>query len=187
MLGLRFQAALKLHRMKHLVEAQRRPKSFGVVRGFIVDFSDSLLLLHRLEEDTFQINGFTAVRLKDVNAVRFFDSSTEWQRRAVECLGLRPSKPAAIRLASLHVLLTSAGQAYPLISIEIEARRPGVCFIGEVAQVSDTSLLLEELDYGGTWCGRRRIRLADITLIAFGGGYLGALALTAPKRKNGKK
>jgi hypothetical protein len=181
-----FQAALKLHRMKHLVEAQRRPKSLDALRGFIVDLSDSLLLVHRLHEDSFRLNGYAAIRLKDVARVRFFDSPSEWQCRAVEHFSLRAKKPARIGVASLGDLLASVGRAYPLVAVYTEKKQPDVCFIGEVAQVTATTLTLEELDCNGAWCRPRRISLADITRVDFAGGYEQALAATAPRRRKAR-
>jgi hypothetical protein len=134
----------------------------------------------------FRLNGFTVIRRKDVSAVRFFDSSTEWQYRAVKRFRLTPKEKAGIDVASLGDLLTSAGRAYPLIAIYTETKRSDVCFIGEVACVTDTTLTLDDLNSNAEWCRPRRVQLADITRVDFGSGYEKALAATAPKRRKGK-
>src|SRR5713226_6305959 len=103
--------------MKHLFEARRRPKGLDGVVGFVVDFSDLLILLHRLETDTFRLNGYTAIRTADVSRFRFFDRAAHWQLRAVAHFRLAAIKPRGILVTSLRDLLETASREHPLLTI----------------------------------------------------------------------
>ena len=181
-MNVRFLSILKRHKLKHLVEMKRGPKELGRVTGFVVDFSDSLILLHRLEWDTFRLNGYTVIREAEVSHYRFFDKAAYWQFRAVRLYRLAPRHPADISIASLVELLTSIASHFPLVTIHPERTKPDVCYIGSVSSVTERAVMIEDLNCSAEWTGPRRLKLADITKIDFGGGYEEALARTAPKR-----
>ena len=64
-MSVSFNSIFKKAKMRHLFEVRRRFKDAGTTTGFIVDFSDSLVLFHTLETDTFRLNGYTVVRKED--------------------------------------------------------------------------------------------------------------------------
>jgi len=182
-----FQSVLKKHLMKHLFEVKRKPKVLENVAGYVVAFSKPLILLNRLEWNPLCQDGYTVIRAQDIRLFRFFDKPGYWQFRAARQKGLQAVAPAGVSLGSLSVLLTSAAEHSPLLNLQAEKRYPDICFIGVLASVSDRTLTLEELDANSEWIGPRRLPLADITRVDFGGGYEQALAGAAPKRTPAKK
>ncbi len=64
------QSILRKHRLKHLLEAKRTPKGLDKISGFVIDLSltfGGLLLVHRLEWDTFRLNGYSVLRMESMS------------------------------------------------------------------------------------------------------------------------
>ncbi len=177
-----FQKQLPRHR-GHLLEVKRRPKGIERITGFAVAWSSEVVLFHRFDWDTFQLNGYTAIREPDVSAFRYFDRTEHWQFRAASALKLQPIVPVGIELSSIASLITSAAASFPLLTFHLEIRKPNDCYIGPVLKQTAQICVIDDLGPDAEWSGARRLRLADITRIEFGGGYEQALAMTAPKRE----
>ena len=174
---------LSKHKGKTLVELCRRPKIQERIAGFIVGFSEELILLHRLDWDTFKLDGYTILRDSDVESKRFFTRDYYWQRRAIKNLMLRPKTPSGLTLDSWQKAINSISNQFPLISVEPEILRPDVAYIGVPLKFTSKLLVLDDLDCNAEWSGPRNLQLGQITKVEFGGGYERALAMTVPKRK----
>ena len=179
----RFKSVLSKHQMRHLFQIKRDLKDVRSTMGFVVDFSDSLILFHVLDMDTFRLNGYMVIREEDVSEYRFFAKPEHWQCRAVRHFRLRPARPAGISVASLPELLTSVARHYPLITLHPEKKNPDVCYIGPLVAMTERTFTITDLNCNAEWTGPRRMRFSDVTRIDFGGGYESALAATAPKRR----
>ncbi|MEQ2006638.1 MAG: hypothetical protein ABMA26_07565 [Limisphaerales bacterium] len=173
---------LRRHRLK-LFELKRRPAGAGRLAGFVLDASPELILMHRVDFDTFTLNGYTAIRCSDIAAFRSFGRHEYWQRRAVEHFGLVPVPVLGLPVGSFGELLASKELAGRLVSVHRERMAANVFFIGPVTSVAGGRLTMEDLDRNAKWSGPRRIRLADVTRVDFADGYLRALEATAPKRR----
>ena len=178
-----FRSIFKKAKMRHLFEVERRLKNVGSISGFIVDFSDSLVLFHTLETDTFRLNGYSVIRTEDISHYRVFRRAEYWQVRAVSHFCLKPIRPAGISLTTVPDLLKSIAKHYPLITLHSEKANPDVCFIGALTSMMERTFTIENLDCNGEWGGLRRMKFSDVTRVDFGGGYENALAATAPKRQ----
>lgn len=181
-MSVSFNSIFKKAKMRHLFEVKRRLKNVGSITGFIVDYSDSLVLFHTLETDTFRLNGYTVVRKEDISGYRVFSKAEHWQVRAVRHFRLRPMPPAGISVTSLSELLKSVAEHYPLITLHLERTKPDACFIGPLVSMTERTFTIEDLNSCGEWSGPRRMKFSDVTRVDFGGGYEAALAVTAPKR-----
>ncbi len=177
-----FHSIFKKAKMSHLIEVKRRFKDVGSTTGFIVDFSEPLVLFHTLDTDAFLLNGYTMIRREDITETRVFSKAEYWQVRAVRHFDLKPMRPAGISVASLPALLKSVANNYPLITLHPEQTKPDICFIGQLVSMTERTFTIEDLDSNGEWRGPRRMKFSDVTRVDFGDGYAGALAATAPKR-----
>jgi len=178
-----WESILRKHRMKHLFQVKRHPKSLCRISGFVVDISDSLILLQRCDWDTFRLNGYSVIRIDDIESYRCFDKKRWWQFRAVQHFKLKPKAPAGVSVSSLPALLESAAKIFPLLTIHREKNNSEVCYIGKLTEVSRKTFTIEDLNCNAEWTGSRQFKFADVTLVDFGGGYENALAVTAPKQK----
>lgn len=182
-----WSSILKRHHGSHLFEVRSAIKGAGRTMGFIVGFSDDLIILNVLDIDTFRLNGYTAIRTEDLKDYRDFNKDKFWQNRAARLLKLSPVRPAGISLTSIPELLASIAKRYSLITIHPERTKPGVCYIGPLLAITDLTFTIDDLDCNAEWTGPRRLKFSEVTRVDFGGGYEEALALTAPKRRKRKR
>ena len=173
----------KKHVGKNLFQVERRPRSLGRVAGFVAGLSESLMLFHQLDWDTFSLNGYSVIPIADASDYRVFDQKKYWQQRAAHLRELRPIMPDSVSVSDWRRMLESVAVLFPLVVIHIERKRPAVCSVGEVLKVTDSTVTLHDLDCNCEWQKPRRFRFEDITMVEFGDGYSTALAATAPKRK----
>ncbi len=177
-----FQSIFKKAKIRHLFEINRCPRDVGPTVGFVVDFSDALILFHALDQDSFRLNGYTVIKVEDIGCYRVFGKADNWQFRAVKHFRLRPVRPVGVCVASLPELLRSVAKHYPLITLHPERKEPDVCYIGSLVSMTERTFTFEDLDCNGEWGGPHRMKFSDVTRVDFGGGYEKALAVTAPKR-----
>jgi hypothetical protein len=173
---------LSKHKGKTLVELCRRPKIKERIAGFVVGYSESLILLHRLDWNTFILDGYTILRDKDVKKKRFFTRSSYWQNKAIKKLGLRSKPLPGLALRDWCEAIGGISRRFPLIHLEREIAYPRECYIGAPLETINKILVLDNLDPDAKWTGPWSFKLNEITRIDFGGGYERALAATAPKR-----
>jgi hypothetical protein len=177
------ESILRKHRMKHLFQVKRRQKKLCKISGFVVDVSESLILLQRFDWDAFQLNGYSVIRSNDIASYRFFDKKKHWQFRAIQRLKLKLKAPAGISVSSFSDLLESTAKGFPLLTIHRDKINAKVCYIGKLKTVSHKTFTIEDLNCNAEWTGSRRFKFCDVTLVDFGGGYENALAAAAPKQK----
>jgi hypothetical protein len=173
---------LSKHKSKALVEFCRRPKIQEQIAGFVVGFSESLLLLHRLDWNTFTLDGYTILRNKDVKRYRAFTRSSYWPAKAIEKFKLQPKSPPTIPLSNWPEAISGISKFFPIMHVECEIAFPDECQIGVPLELTKKLLLLDPLSFSSEWTGPWSIKLDQITRIDFGGGYERALTATAPKR-----
>ena len=153
----------------------RRPKlDEEYLRGFVLDYSDTLTLLNVLDSD-FYLNGFTVIRNSDVARYRTYDNKDYFLNRALRLKSIKPKRKPRVDLTNWKTLLLSAQKLFPLITIHREAISNEVCFIGRVASVTDKMFTLYEIDSDAEWDRPYRRKLSDLTKVDFGGGYEDAL------------
>jgi hypothetical protein len=182
-----WSSILKRHSGRHLIQVRSRIKGAGRTTGFVVGFSDELVLFHVVDMDTFRLNGYSAIRNEDAKDYRIFDKSDFWQHRAVHRFKLAAICPKGILLGSIPELLSSVASRFPLATFHPERKKPDVCYIGVLMSMTATTFTIDDLDCNAEWTGPRRLKFDDITRVDFGGGYEQALSATAPKRQQGKQ
>jgi hypothetical protein len=177
----KFKALLRrCQEKKYLIEFDRRPRIYQRIAGFVLDFNDSLILLHLLEWNTFTLNGYIVIREQDINRQKVFDKKGCWQNKAAKKNGLKPIHPG-ISISSLEEAIKSASKKFPLVTIEKELVVDDACWIGTLARFTEKTLVIHDLNPSAKWSGKMKFNLKDITRLAFGGGYETALALSAKK------
>ncbi len=79
---------------RHLVQLIRHP--LRELFGFVVDSSDSLVLVHHFDSEAFHLNGYHVIRHEDIRSYCFFDDPRYWRVRAISQLKIRPVLPLYI-------------------------------------------------------------------------------------------
>lgn len=147
--------------------------------GYVAGVAEDLFLLCLVSDDVV-FDGFQAFRLADVVDVASPAPHAQFVERALHLRGqARPADPA-VDLGDLRTLLTSACQAFPMITLHREVADPDVCHIGVVEGFAREAVTLREVDADAGWVAERGVyALSEVTRVDFGGRYAEALALVA--------
>jgi hypothetical protein len=171
-------------RTSQLLEAMREQRLIRVSRpfeptpamGYVVAVGPGLVLLATVS-DAVRLNGYECFRLSDVTAVEPY-AYPDFVEKALEKRGQPlPGRPP-VSVDSIEDLLTTAGVAFPLVTVHLEKTDPDVCWIGRVLEIVGGHVALREIGPDAVW---EPVPVAypvqDITRVDFGGDYEGALAL----------
>ncbi|MBC8102335.1 MAG: hypothetical protein H7Z41_07085 [Cytophagales bacterium] len=155
-----------------LIEVKR--ERFGASeKGFVIDISGEWLLMHVLDGDFLQFNGYGAVRLRDITKV---EKNTDWVTRARGRLGLEPVLLPDVLLVDLPGLLSSVNAHFPVLGIERDAAVPQTLHVGRIQKLREKSVTLRELGAQAEWVvSEIRYPLREITCVSFGTTYMGLL------------
>jgi hypothetical protein len=146
-------------------------------RGFVVGLEDEWVLLHVLSGATMKLNGFTALRVKDITRVA---EDETFATAALKLSGERPRPQLDLLLLDTPGLLSSAGPLFSLLAVFREKKQNGGCYIGKVRELGHKKATLSAVNRGGEWVPEPySFRYKDITRIDLGDGYLDALWLVA--------
>jgi hypothetical protein len=128
------------------------------------------------------LDGYTALRLADLKSVRVVGGPESFAVMGLEHFREAPIAPKGIGLDTLKDLLATASRRYRLMAIHTEAVYTDVCYIGEVADLSERRLLMSEITPRATWEPKvSRYQFGDITRVEFGGRYVRALAAVSDR------
>lgn len=153
-----------------------RPLEPGFVRGYVLDVGPKFFLV-AAQSDQIRMDGFSCFRIKDVRGLER-DPYGAFSEAARKKLGdPKPRKPK-VSLTSVEHLLLSARQQFQLVTIHREMVKPGVCWIGKVAEIARGKVFLLEIGPDAKWDDEpTSYRLNEITSVEFGGEYERALFL----------
>jgi hypothetical protein len=161
----------------------------GAIHGYVLDVGPRFLLLAFIDE-YLRFNGYQCILLKNVKELevpaRYDAFIVAALRKRKQSIARRPN----IKLNTLSELLESANRLFPLITIHREDVKPDSCWIGRIAEIGKSDLLLYEIGPDGVWDKKaKRHRLSEITRVDFGGGYEETLLLVGgdPRPKKRKR
>jgi hypothetical protein len=163
-----------------LMEFDRRPIDPYNLAGLVLTWNTKLTLVQPIEKEQFLLNGYSIFRNSDVEGWRPIPKE-DFLARATVLHKLRPRKPAEVGIDSVRQALSSAGKAFPLVTIHTERVRRDVCYIGRVLRTSQRALTLLSISPRADYDEEESYLLKNITLIEFGGTYERLLAHMAKK------
>lgn len=169
--------------VQKLVISFRSKYDDGSSYGYVLDIGPRFLLLALIDDDI-RFNGYQCLLLKNVKRLevpyRFEGFVVAALRKRKQSIARKPK----INLNSLPELLESANRLFPLITIHREDVKPDSCWIGRIAKIGKSDLLLYEIGPDAVWDRKaKRHRLSEITRVDFGGGYEEALLLVGGRLK----
>lgn len=168
------------------------PHDEGSTHGYVLDIGPKFFLLALIGDDM-RPDGFQCLKLKDVKRLQAPDPYADFAVAALRKRRQKIRKRPDIDISELPALLMSANRLFPLVTIHRELIKPDSCWIGRVINVTEKSVILQEIGPDASWEKRpSRFRLSEITRVEFGGGYEEALHLVggpppAPERKGRSK
>jgi len=151
----------------------RRPLDKHPLQGFVVGVSGKLLMLHLVDDNNLMVAGYAVLRLSDIRSYRVDNT---FVTRALRLMDRPPLVPVGVDLTDWESVLSSLKNRCPLLMIEMEKKRPGCGFVGQIARQTPKSVKIEKVDTKGKWTKMERFAYKDITQIGFDNGYINALA-----------
>lgn len=138
--------------------------------GFIVDFNDTFLVLDSFDDDS-NADGIVVFFRENITRIRWGGNDISSALKLVN-ESKKVTKKIDIDLSSIHNILKSVHAIYGYINVFIQDIDSGVCFIGEIAEMDEDTIIINE--YGTrSSLDRKNIMLSvsDITKIEAGGQY----------------
>jgi hypothetical protein len=175
-----YELLLKYVKGRFLVAIHRQPQTLSPLEGFILDFSESLILLQRFLWEPFALNGYAILPLRDAASFEIFDEESHWVVQAISKAKMRPQKISGLVLENWQTAIASTAKKFPLIDFQAERQDPDNPHLGKLVQVDSTKLIFHKLDFEGTWVENENPALRHLTQISFGGGYESAFAENMP-------
>ena len=156
--------------------------SFPKTDGIVVARSRWFVVIQPRSEEM-NLNGWEVLRTLDIKEVEYSERQNRFWRRVLRARGQKPSRPTGLELDDWESILRSANQNHPLVMISRERTSPRTCDVGQVLGISAHTLTLRPVTPIGRWLSSPwRCRLASITCVRFGCGYLDALTLALGAR-----
>lgn len=165
---------MNIEYLNQVVDFKRPEIDDEWLRGFVLDYSDSLILLNVLDHN-FYLNGFSVIRSSDIAKYRTYDKDDYFLNQALRLKSIKPARKPKVDLGNWAVLLGTAQNSFPLLTIHREAISRDICYIGKLVSVTEKTFTLYDIDPDANWDRARRRKFADLTKVDFGGGYEDAL------------
>ena len=145
--------------------------------GYVVAVERKLFVLLQIS-DAMRFNGFSVLRIEDVSDVELPHAHVDFVESALRLRDESVDDAPAIDLSSMSTAIRSAGRLAELVTLHTEHAEPGVCKIGRIRAVDDTTVSLIALDPDADWDEEvTTVPVADVTRIDIGGAYEEALLL----------
>lgn len=165
---------MSIQYLNQVVDFKRPKIDDEYLRGFVLDYSDSLTLLNVLDFN-FYLNGFTIIRNSDVTRYRVYNKDDYFLNQALRLKSIKPARKPKIDLSNWASVLLTAQKLFPLLTIRREAISNNICFIGKLVSLTEKTFTLFDIDPDANWDRPYRRKFADLTKVDFGGGYEDAL------------
>jgi hypothetical protein len=140
--------------------------------GYILDFSDELLLLH--ESDDFKIDGYAVIPIAQIKKIRFnksdkyFNKMMKWEKES-EKIGIN----YAVDIKNWRTLFNSLQKKAVNIIVECEAANVNGFTIGPIEKIGKKHVYLKYFDAEGYFDDfDSSIDYPSITRVAFDTQYL---------------
>lgn len=165
-----------------LVKFDRKPMSKDMLYGFILAGNNEFLLLNFFDDNSFNLNGYTVIRHKDIKRFSVYNSEEYFLSKFIELKKIKPKFLSDFSIKNWKDILISAGRQFPLITIHLEKISDKVCYVGSLAATKKKGFSFNEIDSEATWTETFKYKYKDLTKIDFGGIYENALFLVAEQK-----
>ena len=150
-------------------------------RGFVVGLSDDWFLMQYLNRNTMRLDGYCALRVKDVEEV---SEATDFANLALRLRKESPTPQPDILVLDLPGLLSSIDAHRPPVRVYQEDKE-APAYIGRLLRITEKSVILRIIDRSGRFLEEpHRIKRKHITQIEFGDGYTTELWNVVEYRRN---
>jgi hypothetical protein len=138
--------------------------------GFLLEFNDDFLLIEKIDSQS-NYDGLTIFLRQSITRIRWTGNEIESVAKLID-VSKRPKIEKVIDLTSIHSILKSLDNIYHHVTIYIQDLDKDVCFIGQIHEIDEYSIVIHE--FGTKLSLDRRFTLLsnnDITRIDVNGQY----------------
>ena len=138
--------------------------------GFVIDFNDDFLIIEQFNNEC-KYDGLTIFLRQNITRIRWSGNDIESVSKLID-ISKRQSGKINIDLTSIQTVLQTVNKLYNHLTIHIQDIDKEVCFIGQIHEMDNDSIVIHEFGTKGT-LDRKYILLSinDITRIDAGGQY----------------
>ena len=171
----KFQQIFEEVRQKRLCEVMLDFKHAPSVEGFVLGWSEKLVLLQAFDRDTFQLNGFCAIGRRFIKSVDHSQGEETWMEKALRKQGQKLSLPKTINLSGWPGLIEFINRSGQWFSTHLDGKRPNKFFVGKWMESKKTTVWLLDIGPDGDVRDPWTVKFAEITRIHWNDGYTNAL------------
>ena len=158
----------------------RRVDPNDPLEALVLEISDDWVLLASLRDGGY-LNGNTIVRARDISRVKLKRTFLPFMRTQ----GAWPPQSAAkgLGLSSLKAFLPQLASLTPIVAFHEEQRKPGMLWIGSIAEWKKKSMWFHCIDPNGRWSQILiKVKFRNLTRIDIFEDYANAIAVVAGPR-----
>ena len=164
-----------------LVQAKRGKRvGGGSLVGFVVCSSNQWVIVHRVDPDVWILDGYVAVRIKDLKSIRDwrYRKNSDYPLQVLRHFGIdKPIRPEGLDPSTAQSVIRSALGLFELVGIQEERGDPECAWYGVPIHFGRNKLRLLNINSIGVWKkGSTSHEISEITWIEFGTRYAEALA-----------
>lgn len=138
--------------------------------GFVLDFNDDFLLIEKFDDEC-NYDGLSILLRHNITRIRWAGNDLESMAKLID-VTKRQTGNTDIDLSSTQKILESVNHRYNPVTVHIQDIDKGVCFIGQIHEMDERSVVIHEFGTKST-LDRKFILLSldDITRIDVNGQY----------------
>jgi hypothetical protein len=161
-------------RHQTLISLRRAAIDDRAIQGFILGYSDSLVLLQY--EYDFNLDGLMILRAADISEITC-TKTEKFQKKLLANEGLLSHVPApsdcAVDLRNWRSAIVSLSQTYPLLILECEAQEEPDFAIGRILKAAPDKVKIHYFSGAATWRKKPvKFRYQDITSCRANANYI---------------
>jgi len=169
---------------KWIVEFDRKPFDNSKELGFVLAWNNYFTLIHILDKDWYQLDGYCIFQNKSVKKFWVYDKDEYFFNEVVKLKKLEPKPVPQVSIESWEVILQTVNDNFNLVGIESELIHKDELKIGKLKKIGKKSFSLLEIKTDATWfeCASK-IELKLLTKVCFDSSYNKTLWNVSESRK----
>lgn len=157
---------------KWIVEFDRKPFDNSKELGFVLAWNNYFTLIHIVDKDWYQLDGYCIFQNKSVKKFRVYDKDEYFFNEVVKLKKLEPKPVPQVSIESWEVILQTVNDNFNLVGIESELIYKNQLNIGKIKKVNKKKFSLIEIDPEAEWDDfSTKYEFQHLTKVCFDSSY----------------
>jgi hypothetical protein len=153
------------------------------ITGIVVDYNKDWTLMKHLPFD-YEIDGYILFRHKNIIGYKRGEEE-KFKEKILKLKKQDLIDKSPIIIDNIETILKDITQKFRLFLFYLKSEK--ICYVGNVYEINNKILTINNLDTRGKWLKKRDFRINDIRVIQFDCDYVNSLKLVAKKIKTENK